>query len=161
LADKLSWGVKETTVALGSDHTGLTLKNEIIAYLQKRGLNCRDFGTFSQESCDYPDIAYEVALAVSKGECEKGILICGTGIGMAIAANKVKGIRAALCHDPLSAKLSRQHNDANILTLGERIIGVGLALEIVDVWLNASFGGERHQRRVAKIQNIENDEGVS
>lgn len=147
------------TIAVGSDHAGLTLKNEIIAYFQKRGLSYRDFGTFSQESCDYPDIAYQVALAVSRGECEKGILICGTGIGMAIAANKVKGIRAALCHDPLSAKLSREHNDANILTLGERIIGIGLALEIVDVWLKASFAGERHQRRVAKIKKIESDEG--
>jgi ribose 5-phosphate isomerase B len=143
-------------VALGSDHGGFTLKEEIKSYLEKEGIEYKDFGTNSTDSCDYPDIALPVAQGVASGEFDRGILICGTGIGIGIAANKVRGIRAALCHDTFSARASREHNDANILTMGERVIGRGLALDIVDVWINTDFSGGRHQRRVDKINDIEN-----
>ena len=143
-------------IAVGSDHGGLRLKNEIIEYLQKNNYQLKDFGTHTEESCDYPDIARPLAEAVAAGEFDKGILICGTGIGIGIAANKVKGIRAALCHDCFSAKASREHNDANILTMGERVIGTGLALQIVEIWLSTDFEGGRHKNRVAKISEIEN-----
>lgn len=142
-------------LAIGSDHGGFRLKQEIIKVLGEDGLEFRDFGTFSLESCDYPDIALAVAEAVSRNEFTHGIIICGTGIGVAIAANKVQGIRAALCHDTFSARMAREHNDANILTLGERVIGPGLAVEIVRVWLNSGFAGGRHSRRVEKIGEIE------
>lgn len=142
-------------VALGSDHGGFTLKEEIKEYLKKQGIQYKDFGTHSTDSCDYPDIALPVAKAVAAGEMDKGILICGTGIGIGIAANKVQGIRAALCHDTFSARASREHNDANILTMGERVIGKGLALNIVEIWLNTEFSGGRHQRRVDKIEQLE------
>ncbi|NLW24131.1 MAG: ribose 5-phosphate isomerase B [Clostridia bacterium] len=144
-------------VALGSDHGGFTLKEEIKKYLEEKGIEYKDFGTYSTDSCDYPDIALPVAKAVQKGEYDRGILICGTGIGIGIAANKVPGIRAALCHDTFSARASREHNNANILTMGERVIGRGLALDIVDVWLNTEFAGGRHQRRVDKIHELERD----
>ena len=144
-------------VALGSDHGGFTLKEEIKSYLEKEGIEYKDFGTNSTDSCDYPDIALPVAQGVASGEFDRGILICGTGIGIGIAANKVRGIRAALCHDTFSARASREHNDANILTMGERVIGRGLALDIVDVWINTDFSGGRHQRRVDKINDIENN----
>ena len=144
-------------VALGSDHGGFTLKEEIKKYLEEKGIEYKDFGTYSTDSCDYPDIALPVAKAVQKGEYDRGILICGTGIGIGIAANKVLGIRAALCHDTFSARASREHNNANILTMGERVIGRGLALDIVDVWLNTEFAGGRHQRRVDKIHELERD----
>ncbi|MFZ5753239.1 MAG: ribose 5-phosphate isomerase B [Bacillota bacterium] len=124
------------------------------ALLEKK-YEIKDFGTHSTDSCDYPDIALPLAQAVAAGEFDKGILICGTGIGISIAANKVPGIRAALCHDTFSARASREHNDANILALGERVIGKGLALEIVDVWLASEFSGGRHQKRVDKIAAIE------
>jgi ribose 5-phosphate isomerase B len=143
-------------IALGSDHGGFTLKEEIKSYLEKKGIEFKDFGTNNTDSCDYPDIALPAAKAVASGEFDRGILICGTGIGIGIAANKVQGIRAALCHDTFSARASRQHNNANILTMGERVIGRGLALEIVDVWINTEFSGGRHQRRVDKISQIEN-----
>ena len=143
-------------IAVGSDHGGLRLKNEINEYLQKNNYQLKDFGTHTEESCDYPDIARPLAEAVAAGEFDKGILICGTGIGIGIAANKVKGIRAALCHDCFSAKASREHNDANILTMGERVIGTGLALQIVEIWLSTDFEGGRHKNRVAKISEIEN-----
>lgn len=140
-------------IALGSDHGGYALKQEVIGYLKKNGLEFKDFGCYSEESCDYPEFAHAVAHAVADGECEKGILICGTGIGISIAANKVPGIRAALCHDCFSAKATREHNDANILAMGGRIVGPGLALEIVDLFLNTPFSNdERHIRRIAKIE---------
>ncbi|MGO0123401.1 ribose 5-phosphate isomerase B [Desulfothermobacter acidiphilus] len=138
-------------IAIGSDHGGWQLKQVVRRFLEEEGLEYRDFGTHSPESCDYPDIAFAVAEAVARGDFDRGILICGTGIGMTIAANKVPGVRAALCHDTYSARMSREHNDANVLGLGERVIGPGLALEIVRTWLAASFAGERHRRRVDKI----------
>ena len=142
-------------IALGSDHGGLNLKNEIKFHLEANGIETRDFGTHSNESCDYPDFAQEVAEAVAKKEYELGILVCGTGIGISIAANKVPGVRAALCHDTFSAHATREHNKANILALGERVVGRGLALEIVDTFVNAEFEGDRHQRRIDKITAIE------
>lgn len=144
-------------IALGSDHGGYVLKEEVKKWLEEHGWAFEDFGTNTKESCDYPDIAREVAWAVARGQYDRGILICGTGIGVAIAANKVPGIRAALCHDTFSARASREHNDANILTLGERVIGRGLALEIVRVWLAGSFAGGRHQKRIEKISELEKD----
>ncbi|MFZ7102119.1 MAG: ribose 5-phosphate isomerase B [Peptococcaceae bacterium] len=146
-------------VALGSDHGGFILKEEIKNYLEEKGIDYQDFGTHSTESCDYPEIAVPVAQGVTAGTFDKGILICGTGIGIGIAANKVPGIRAALCHDTFSARASREHNDANILTMGERVIGRGLALDIVDIWLHTQFSGGRHQRRIDKISQIETKEG--
>lgn len=142
-------------IALGADHGGIHLKGTIKTFLTEQGFEVIDFGTHSEESVDYPDIAEPVAKAVAAGEYDRGILICGTGIGIGIAANKVKGIRAALCHDCFSAKASREHNDANILTMGERVIGPGLALSIVDIWVHTEFSGGRHARRVAKITNLE------
>lgn len=142
-------------IALGSDHGGFNLKEAIKQWLEEKGYRFEDYGTHSTESCDYPDLALEVARAVASGECTQGILVCGTGIGVSIVANKVPGIRAALCHDTFSAKASREHNNANILTLGERVVGRGLALDIVEAWLGASFSGGRHQRRVDKIRALD------
>lgn len=142
-------------IAIGSDHGGINLKNELIKYLNENNIVFKDFGTYSAESCDYPDIAVSVAHSVTGGESELGILICGTGIGMSIAANKVNGIRAALCHDVFSAKATRRHNNSNILACGERVIGAGLFLEIVDAFLNAKFEGGRHANRVDKIKQLE------
>jgi len=142
-------------IAIGSDHGGYVLKEEIKLWLTEKGYKFEDFGTYSLDSCDYPEIAHKVANAVAQGYYSRGILICGTGIGVSIAANKVPGIRAALCHDTFSAKASREHNDANILTMGERVIGRGLALEILEAWLGASFAGGRHQRRVDLIGSME------
>lgn len=142
-------------IAIGSDHGGFVLKEEIKKWLQENGYQYEDFGTHSTESCDYPDIAGAVAQAVASGQDKLGIIVCGTGIGVSIVANKVKGIRAALCHDTFSARASREHNDANILTLGERVIGRGLALEIVEVWLKSEFAGGRHKTRVDKISALE------
>lgn len=142
-------------VAIGSDHGGFYLKEDIKKYLEEKGIEYKDFGTSNTESCDYPDIARPLAEDVAKGTYDRGILICGTGIGIGIAANKVKGVRAALCHDTFSARASREHNNANVLTMGERVIGKGLALDIVDIWLNTEFSGGRHQRRVDKITEIE------
>ena len=142
-------------VAVGSDHGGFKLKTAVIDLLQREGIPYKDFGTFEASSVDYPDYALDVGLAVAGGEFEKGILCCGTGIGVSIAANKVPGVRAALCSDTFSARASREHNDANILTLGERVIGPGLALDIVRVWLETGFAGGRHARRVDKIKKIE------
>lgn len=142
-------------IAIGCDHGGFELKNEIIKYLESENYEVKDFGTYSTDSCDYPDIAQPVAEAVAAKEFDFGILICGTGIGIGIAANKVPGIRAALCSDTFSAHATREHNNANILTLGERVVGTGLALDIVDTFLNSTFQGERHQRRIDKIADIE------
>lgn len=138
-------------IALGSDHAGFQLKKEIADYLGSSGLVYEDFGVFTEDSADYPDIAALVAGAVKSDQCSCGILICGTGIGMSIAANKYKGIRAALCGDTFSARYAREHNNANILTLGSRVIGAGLALVIVDSFLKSSFEGGRHNRRIEKI----------
>jgi len=142
-------------IALGSDHGGFQLKKAIKEYLDQQGIANQDLGTYNAEAVDYPDYARQVAEAVAGGACDRGILCCGTGIGVCIAANKVPGIRAALCHDTFSARAAREHNDANILTLGERVIGAGLALDIVATWLAAEFNGGRHARRVGKISAIE------
>ena len=145
-------------IAIGSDHGGFELKKEIMKHLEAKGLEYKDFGTYSSDSCDYPVYGEAVARAVAGGECERGILICGTGIGISISANKVKGIRAALCADCYSAEFTRLHNDANILALGARTTGSGLALKIVDTFLATEFEGGRHARRVALISEIEEKE---
>ena len=142
-------------LVIGSDHGGFTLKEAIKKHLADNGVAVTDMGTHSLDSVDYPDIAVDVAKAVASGEYERGILICGTGVGVSIAANKVPGIRAALCHDTFSAAMSREHNDANILTMGERVIGQGLACMIVDTWLASSFTGGRHARRVGKLNALD------
>ena len=142
-------------IAIGCDHGGFELKNEIIKYLESENYEVKDFGTYSTDSCDYPDIAQPVAEAVAAKEFDFGILICGTGIGIGIAANKVPGIRAALCSDTFSAHATREHNDANILTMGERVVGKGLAIDIVKAFLGAEFEGDRHARRINKITEIE------
>lgn len=140
-------------IALGCDHGGYELKQEVIAYLEKNGLEYKDFGCYSTEAVDYPVYAKLVAKAIQSGECEKGILICGTGIGISITANKFKGIRAALCTDCFSAEATRLHNDANVLAMGGRVVGAGLALKIVDTFLNTPFSNdERHIRRISQIE---------
>lgn len=139
-------------IAIGSDHGGFEYKASIIKALQVKGYDVVDMGTYSPESCDYPIIAKKVARAVAKGDFEKGILVCGTGIGMSMAANKVKGIRAAVCGDTFSARATRAHNNANVLCLGQRVVGEGLALDIVDIWLTTKFEGGRHERRVNMIE---------
>ena len=142
-------------IALGSDHGGYELKQEIKQYLEEQKLEYKDFGSYDEGACDYPVYAKAVAHAVADGECEKGILICGTGIGISITANKVKGIRAALCSDCFSAEATRLHNDANILAMGGRVVGPGLAVKIVDTFLNTEFSGdERHMRRIRQIEDI-------
>jgi ribose 5-phosphate isomerase B len=135
-------------IAIGCDHGGFDLKNLIVSYLQDEGLEVADFGTFSEESVDYPDFSNKVCQCVRTAECERGILICGTGIGMSIAANRYRDIRAALCHEAFTARMSREHNNANILCLGARVIGTEVALDIVRVWINTDFAGVRHQRRL-------------
>lgn len=142
-------------IAIGCDHGGYYLKKYLVEYLKKNKLEYRDFGTHSADSCDYPDIALPVANSVADGTCCCGILICGTGIGMSIAANKVPGVRAAVVHDVFSAKATKRHNDANVITCGERVIGPGLFLEIVDAYLNAEFESGRHSARINKIAEIE------
>lgn len=140
-------------IALGNDHGGYALKQEIIAYLEKKGLAYRDYGCYDTQSVDYPIYARKVAKAIQSGECEKGILICGTGIGISIAANKCKGIRCALCSDCFSAEATRLHNDTNIIALGGRVVGPELAVKIVDTFLNTEFSGdERHARRIGMIE---------
>lgn len=142
-------------IAIASDHGGNNLRKEIKGLLEQKGFEYTDFGPSDDHSVDYPDYATPVAEGVASGEFDKGILICGTGIGMSIAANKVKGIRCALVHDTFSAKATRCHNDSNVIAMGERVIGAGLALEIVDTWLSTDFEGGRHERRVSKIAEIE------
>ena len=140
-------------IAIGSDHGGYALKQEIMAHLDRRGLAYRDYGTYSEASCDYPVYAKAVAKAVAGGECERGILICGTGIGVSITANKQPGIRCALCGDCFSAQATREHNDANVLALGARVVGPGLALMIVDTFLDTPFSNDqRHVRRISQIE---------
>lgn len=141
-------------IALGCDHGGFPLMQEVIKHLEERGIEYKNFGTYSEASCDYPQYAKAVAHAVADGECEKGILICGTGIGISITANKVHGIRAALCHDCFSAEATRLHNDANILAMGARVVGPGHALKIVDIFLDTPFSNdERHVRRISQIED--------
>ncbi|UCD34192.1 MAG: ribose 5-phosphate isomerase B [Nitrospiraceae bacterium] len=142
-------------VALGCDHAGLEMKNEVTPLLEELGLEVHDYGTNSEESCDYPEFGEKVARAVSRGDEERGILICGTGIGMSIVANKIPGVRAALCSEDYSAKMSRLHNDANVLVLPGRIIDAATARDIVKVWFRTDFEGGRHQRRLDKIKEIE------
>ena len=141
-------------IAIGSDHGGFALKQEILAHLRSRGLEFKDFGTYTEASCDYPVYAKAVAKAVAAGEYERGILICGTGIGVSITANKIPGIRCALCGDCFCAEATRQHNDANMLALGGRVVGDGLALKIVDTFLDTPFSNdERHIRRISLIED--------
>ena len=141
-----------TQIAIGCDHVGFELKTHIIEHLQSKGYGIKDFGTHSTERTDYPLFAKAVADAVTKGECEKGILVCGTGVGISIAANKVKGVRAVVCSEPYSALLSRAHNDTNILAIGARVVGRDLALMITDIWLGGEFEGGRHKIRVDMIE---------
>ena len=144
-------------LAIGCDHGGFELKEHILKHLKNKGLEVKDFGCYDENSVDYPDIAEKVGRVVSSGECESGILICGTGIGISIAANKIKGIRAALCSDVYSAKMTKEHNNANIICMGGRVIGRELAFMIVDTWLEAEFQGGRHQARIEKIHALENN----
>ena len=141
-------------IAIGCDHGAFALKNKIIQHLEKQGHEVRDFGTYSTESCDYPDFAAAAARAVAGGECRRGIVLCTTGIGVSITANKVRGIRAALCGDCFSAEATRQHNDANVLCMGARVVGEGLALKIADTFLDTPFSNdERHIRRIEMIED--------
>lgn len=142
-------------IALGSDHGGFDLKAAIKTYLLEQGHEVKDFGTQSNASCDYPIYGEKVGEAVSSGDCDRGIVICGTGLGISMAANKVPGIRAAVCTNEFMAAMSREHNDANVLALGARVLGEGLALRIVGIWLETEFAGDRHQRRIDKISDIE------
>lgn len=151
--------MKNRKIAIACDHTGLELKKKIMEHLDELGFTIKDFGCDSPESCDYPDYAFLVAKAVAKGEFESGILICGTGIGMCIAANKVPGIRAAVVTEPISAALTKEHNDANILCLGARTTEDALALEAVDAWLFSVFSGGRHKDRIEKIAEFEKKKG--
>ena len=146
-------------IAIGSDHAAYDFKIEIVNYLKEKGYECKDFGSEANVRADYPDYARLVAKSIQSGESDRGMLFCGTGIGMSIAANKVKGIRAAVCTEALSAELSRKHNNANILCLGARMTGIELAKRIVDVWLETEFEGGRHQTRVDIISSIEAEEG--
>lgn len=147
-------------ISLGCDHGGYALKEHIKAYLESKGHEVVDCGTYSTDSCDYPIFGEAAARKVQSGECERGIVICGTGIGISISANKVKGIRCALCSEPVSAKLTRQHNDANVLAMGARIIGPAMAEEIVHTFLTTEFEGGRHSRRVDLITKLENGQTI-
>ena len=142
-------------IAIACDHGAYALKEKVKAHLANKGYEVKDFGTHSLDSCDYPDYAAPAAKAVASGECEKGIVLCTTGIGVSIVANKVKGVRCALCGDPFSAEMTRRHNDTNVLAMGAGIVGENLALQIVDIWLTTEFEGGRHQRRVDKITALE------
>ena len=143
-------------VAIGCDHGALDLKNAVIAHLEKKGIEVKDFGTYTLDSCDYPDFAAPAAKAVASGECDKGIVLCTTGIGVSITANKIKGIRCALLSDVMSARMTREHNDTNMMAIGAGVVGQMLALEIVDTWLGTEFSNEaRHQRRIDKVMALE------
>ena len=143
-------------IAIGCDHGALALKNTVKAHLEKKGYEVCDYGTYTLDSCDYPDFAEKAAKAVASGECEKGIVLCTTGIGISIAANKVKGIRCALLSDLMSARLTREHNDTNMMAMGAAVVGELLALEIVDTWLGTEFSAEaKHQRRIDKVMALE------
>lgn len=147
-------------IALACDHAAVGMKKEIIKLLEEMGLLYKDFGTYTEDSCAYPVFAARAARAVASGECERGIVICGTGIGISIAANKVRGIRCGLCGDPLSAELTRRHNDANMLAFGARIVGVELAKAIVRTFLTTEYEGGRHQARVDMLAKLENGEDI-
>ena len=143
-------------ISVGCDHGALALKNTVVEHLTKKGYEVKDFGTYTMDSCDYPDFAEAAAKAVANGECDKGIVMCTTGIGISIAANKVKGIRCALLSDVMSARMTREHNDTNMMAIGAAVVGKMLALEIIDTWLGTEFSGdERHQRRIDKMMAIE------
>ena len=142
-------------ISIACDHGAIALKNHLKAYLEGKGYEVKDFGTHTTDSCDYPDFAAPAAQAVASGECEKGIVLCTTGIGVSMVANKVKGIRCALCHEPWSAEMTRRHNDANMLAIGAGVTGTNLAERIVDTFLTAEFEGGRHQRRVDKVMALE------
>lgn len=143
-------------IAVGCDHGGYELKKEILAHLQQNGIEYTDFGTYSADSCDYPDYAEKACGAVISGECDLAILICGTGIGISMAANKIKGIRAACCSDTFSARFTRLHNNANALCMGGRVVGAGLACDMVDLFIGTEFEGGRHQARIDKVMALEN-----
>ena len=143
-------------IAIGCDHGALDLKNVVVKHLQDKGYEVQDFGTYTKDSCDYPDFAAAAAKAVASGECEKGIVLCTTGIGVSITANKIDGVRCALLSDPWSARMTRLHNDTNMMAIGAGVVGQNLALEIVDVWVGTEFSGEaRHQRRIDKVMALE------
>lgn len=142
-------------ISIGSDHAGIKLKSYLVRHLKKQGHLIKDEGTYSEDSCDYPDFAVKVALSVKKHNCDRGILICGTGIGMSITANKLPGIRAALCHSVDTAALARAHNDTNVLCIGARVLSKIKARRIVDTWLGTDFSGDRHSRRIKKIEQLE------
>ena len=143
-------------IAIGCDHGAIDLKNKVVSHLEGKGYEVKDFGTYTKDSCDYPDFAAAAAKAVASGECEKGIVLCTTGIGVSITANKVDGIRCALLSDVWSAKMTRLHNDTNMMALGAGVVGENLALEIVDTWISTEFSGEaRHQRRIDKVMALE------
>lgn len=150
--------MKQNKITIGCDHAGYELKKKVIEHLQERGIEVIDVGTHSTDSCDYPAIAHAVCKNIQDGVTELGILVCGTGIGMSMAANKHRGIRAAACSDTFSARLTRVHNDANVLCFGERVVGMGLAFDLVDNFIDAEFEGGKHQRRVDMITAIEKDE---
>ncbi|MDA3932447.1 MAG: ribose 5-phosphate isomerase B [Tenericutes bacterium] len=142
-------------IALGSDHAGLPLKRVIMKYLEEKGLEYKDYGTYSEESVHYPVFGVKAAKAVANGECDKGIIFCGTGVGISISANKVKGIRCVSCSEPYSALMAREHNDTNMLALGSRVVGDEVAKMIVDTWLNGEFLGGRHKIRVDQIKEVD------
>jgi ribose 5-phosphate isomerase B len=143
-------------ISIGCDHGALALKDVLVAHLTKKGYEVKDFGTYTAASCDYPEFAAAAARAVASGECDKGIVLCTTGIGVSITANKIKGIRCALLSDVMSARMTREHNDTNVMAIGAGVVGQMLALEIVDTWLGTAFSGEaRHQRRIDKVMALE------
>ena len=143
-------------IAIGCDHGALALKNKMVQHLQAQGYEVKDFGTYTLDSCDYPDFAAAAARSVATGECEKGIVLCTTGIGVSIAANKIKGIRCALLSDLMTAQMTREHNDTNMMAMGAGVVGEMLALQIVDTWISTAFSGnERHQRRIDKVMALE------
>jgi len=144
-------------IAMACDHGGFRLKNVLKADLEKNGYEVEDFGTYTEESCDYPDFAVKAAKAVASGKCDRGVVVCGTGIGVSMTANKVDGIRCALCHDVFSAKATRNHNDSNMLAMGQRVIGEGLALEILHTWMSSEYEGGRHDARIAKMMALEKE----
>ena len=142
-------------ISIGCDHGALALKNKLVSHLESKGYEVKDFGTYTNASCDYPEFAAAAARAVASGECEKGIVLCTTGIGVSITANKVKGIRCALLSDVMSARMTREHNDANVLCLGARVIGAGLCLDMVDLFVTTEFAGGRHQKRVDMLNTLD------
>ncbi len=142
-------------IAVACDHAGLQLKNVLIEEMQKEGYEVKDFGTYTEESCDYPDYVIPTAKAVANGGFDRGVVVCGTGLGVSMTANKVHGIRCAVCHDTFSAKATRQHNDANMLAMGQRVVGTGVALEVLKAFLETDYEGGRHQRRIDKMMALE------